>query len=243
MPLFVNPYGQPGTQNFVTTTPINIWYANSEYAQYVVKPVTIDGFASGDPTNATYPFNLNAGTVLGILTSVVTANSNIGDYAPSIIGLTTMAYVSGGTTLTVGTAQAAELLRRCGATGTLTITGPPAASGALNSLTATYSNVVPSTGVITITSLADNFIAGSVIGPTDGSQNPKTLLADQYGVPVADGTNITRINVFPCNLVVGGGTINSPNIAQYPTDPSLQGWLKAAIKSYCSNGISFVDDQ
>lgn len=108
----------------------------------------IDGVKSRSPFTLPYE-NLEPGLLLG---QVTTTNY----WATSFIGATTAAITGAGTSFTVSAAQAAEIVRRIGATGTLTLMGPPAASGVGRQLTATYSAVNQTTGVVTITALGVN---------------------------------------------------------------------------------------
>ncbi len=101
----------------------------------------IDGTYSRDPTNTGNLDVLLPGVVMGKRTAD-------GTYAPSIIGLTTVALTSSGLTLTAGAATITEVVRRFGATGSFKVTGPPAASGVVRSLTATYTATGATTATI-----------------------------------------------------------------------------------------------
>jgi hypothetical protein len=96
--------------------------------------VTINGSLSRDPDNPVRVDILRAGLAMGRITA-----SN--KYAPAILGITEVALTSAATTLKTSATTATEIVRRIGATGTLTITGPSAAGGTVRSLTATYSAV------------------------------------------------------------------------------------------------------
>lgn len=116
-----------------------LWTA--EGRRYVPGGRVLSGVASRDPFNTTDVTCIQGGTLVGQITSVVTTGETIGHYAPSVIGQVGIAY-NGSTTLKLFTAaQATELVRRCGSTGTFTVTGPPTAAGTVRSLTATYSAV------------------------------------------------------------------------------------------------------
>jgi len=77
-------------------------------------------------------------------------------YANFRIGTTSAALTGSGTSITIGAAEATELVRRVGSTGSLVLTGPEAASGTVRQMTATYSAVNTTTGVVTITALGAN---------------------------------------------------------------------------------------
>lgn len=113
----------------------------------------IAGAASRDPGNAGDADVLRAGLLMGKISTVVNSLGTVGHYAPSVIGLSTDALTGSGTTLATSAAIATEIVRRCGATGTLKLTGPPTASGTVRTLTATYSAVDTATGEVTITAL------------------------------------------------------------------------------------------
>lgn len=108
----------------------------------------IVGSDSRDPTNSLDVRTLQAGMVLG-------KNSTSGKYAPSIIGALSVDYdASADTTeMTVAAATAVEIVRRIGASGTFKLTGAPTATGVVQTVTVTYSEVDVDTGVITVTAL------------------------------------------------------------------------------------------
>lgn len=108
----------------------------------------IDGSKARDPLNTGDLDVLRNGLLLGKITSG-------GKYAPSILGVLAAAYdASADTTeMTVSAATAVELVRRIGSSGTFKLTGPPAASGTVQTVTVTYSAVDTTTGVITVTAL------------------------------------------------------------------------------------------
>ncbi len=354
---------KPGVGTLITNQPRDIFWANRSRAQFIAAPATIDGTLSSNPTNAPYQFYLYAGTLLGRVTATR-------KYTNAVLGLTTTPQGGGQTTLNTDVNTAAELLRRVGATGTFTLTGPNVASGVVRSKTATYSAINTTTGAITITALATaavsavnqvnslvtvdstgsgtftltiegittaaitynstvatlitninnalnatfgtsaivasgaslaaliltfsgtgfsgrpvgtvqatlltgatgftmngsgtvgtpstspvttagvtavaadegEFVTGSLIQPTDGSQTILTLICDIDGIKVADGTNVTRVDAFDPQLLAAGGTINVGLIVNYPPDPSLQAYVKAAIRAFCG-GVTFSDDQ
>ena len=97
------------------------------------------GEEDGDTTH------LRAGLLMGRITSG-------GKYANSFFGTTTGALANGATSITVSATEAAEIVRRIGASGNISLTGPASAAGAVRSLTVAYSAVNTTTGVVTITS-------------------------------------------------------------------------------------------
>lgn len=362
---FSVPTGKPGVQpTTYTTTPRDVFYGQSQMAQYLPFPATIDGTNSYNMLNQPYNWLLYAGTLLGQITSSK-------KFAPAILGTTTQALGGGQTTLQtdVNTALGITLRADMGTSGTLTLTGPPTPGGVVRSRTATYSAVNTSTGAITITALnvaavtgtnqvnslvtvdstgsgtftltvegittaaitysataatlntningqldatfgtgnivssgaslaaiiltgtagtyakrpigliqatilagstqytlngsgavgvpstcpvttpgvvasaADSgeFISGSLIQPNDGSQTIKTMVIDKNGTKVVDQLNTTRVDVFDGQLWGGGGVIDVGYIVYYPTDTSLQAYVKAQIRSFV-NWAVFSDD-
>ena len=232
--MFSNPQGKPGVVGNYDSQPREVFYSGREFAQFWAPPVTIDGTNSSNPLNAPYVWLLWAGTLMGR----VTATSK---YANSILGLTSAAAASGATSVTTDVNTAAEIVRRIGASGTFILTGPPATGGTVASQTVTYSAVNTTTGVITCTALSAAAVSGSFIQPTDGSQTIITLLCEVDGLQIVDQTYTNRLDVFCGTLLAGGGTINTGMIVNYPSDPSLKTYVKAAIRANCP-GVTFLDD-
>lgn len=150
----------------------------------------VNGAATRDPGNsADNVAVLRPGLLLGkVTTAPATTNSvtpTIGLLAASVIGVTTGALANGGTSITVSAAQATEIVRRIGTTGTFTLTGPPTAGGTVRTRTATFSAIVQSTGVITLTTLSVNEVqtVNFNIAATGGTFTLR--------VPKADGTLAT----------------------------------------------------
>lgn len=184
---------------------------------------TINGSLSRDSGNTGYLTTLRAGLPLGRITSS-------GKYAPSIIGVTTNAEVVGSTAVEVTAAQAVELVRRVGATGTFTLRGPAGASGPVDTQTVTYSAVDTSTGAITVTALTKPFIAGSFVQPSDGSEFPRTVVPDGWGIKVTDPTG-ADIDVEFEHGVPCGGCLLTANLLHWPSDTSLRLFIKESLRS------------
>lgn len=123
----------------------------SPTGQLVFKPGpagTLNGAKSRDPGNSPETYVLRAGTLLA-------KNASTGRYAPWAIGSAAAELAGAGVTLTVSAAEAAELVRRVGTTGTFVLTGPNRAGQTVVQRTVTYSSVNTSTGAITITALGN----------------------------------------------------------------------------------------
>jgi hypothetical protein len=185
----------------------------------------IRGEKSRDPLNTGDVDVLRAGLLMGEITAS-------GKYAPAIIGVLTEAYDKDGSLklqMTVSAATATEIVRRIGTSGTFKITGPPTAAGTVATETITYSAVNTTTGVITISLASADFISGSFVQPTDGSEAPKGLINDGYGIKVTDADDANVDVPFP-NLVIAG-QVDASQIVNYPTDTSLIAWVKAQLRA------------
>lgn len=166
----------------------------------------ISGTYSRDPGNTGNTDVLRSGLVMG-------RRSSDSLYAPSILGVTTGALTSIGTTVSASAATVTELVRRIGATGTFKLTGPPTAAGTVRTLTATYS--AASGTSITITALGVNEVQTMTFGAaaTAGSMRlwvPKTdgtmALTDAITWNATDATWLAAINTAldTATGVVGG---------------------------------------
>lgn len=190
----------------------------------------IDGDLSRDPFNTDSVYLLQPGTLMGKITSG-------GKYAPSVIGVTTGAYTSGGTSLTVSAAQAAYLVARVGTSGTFNLIGPASAAGANNTTQVTYSAVNTTTGVITITNIGANRVAGCLVAPEDGSQVPLTLIGDGYGVPI-DSATLADVE-FP-HLPIGG-VIQTDKLPFFPSDATLKTYVRTSLSTVSGGKFVFSD--
>ncbi len=235
--MFSVPNGKPGVLPAYLAVPREVFAANRQFAQFVAGPVTIDGSASGNPLNAPYTWVLFAGTLMGRIAAT-------GKYANGVIGQTTAAYAHGGgsnTTLQTDVNTATEIVRRLGGSGTLKLTGPAVAGGVVATQVVAYSAVNMATGAITVTATGADAIVGSLLQPVDGSELVVTVLCDAWGVKVADQLGAARVDVLEGQLLAAGGTLNSAAIVNYPADPSLRAWVKAAVRVACP-GVNFSDD-
>jgi hypothetical protein len=194
--------------------------------------VLVDGTASRDPSNTDTILNLQAGMLMGKITAT-------GLFAPSLLGISTVAVVGGvTTTLTAAAAVVTELVRRLGASGTFKLTGPPSANGVVVTETVTYS--AASGTSITMTAPANSFISGSFIQPIDGSETPKSIIPDGFGIPIAepDGTVVASV---PWSDVPIAGMILAAQIIHWPSDTSLRVWIQGRLNDI--NGGKFVFDE
>lgn len=191
----------------------------------------IDVAKTRDITNVAQPLLLNPGLLMG----VVTASSR---WANSFIGQTQAAYVAGGATITLTPAQAAELVRRIGAAGNLTLIGPPAASGVVAVVVVAYTAVNQGTGAVTIANPGVNFIAGSLVADTDGSAVPKSFIFDGPGLTMAISTvNLPSYAEWPDVPVAA--KVYYRKLLPAPTDPSLAAWVMSQLSTYSGGKFTF----
>lgn len=115
--------------------------------------------------------------------------------------------------------------------GALTIT-PVTMSGVSTSVAQTTA------GVTAIAAQGGEFIAGSFVQPTDGTQTILTVLAERYGWKVTDISG-NGVDTF-CPRLLSAGYLKTSNIINYPTDASLVTWVKNALNL---NGEFTFDDK
>lgn len=194
----------------------------------------IDVAKTRDVTNVTQPLLLSPGLLMGLVTS-----SKM--WANSILGVTTAAYTSGGTSVTVSAAQAAEIVRRVGSTGSLIYVAPPTAAGTVAvSAAKAYSAINTTTGVITTADVGADMIAGGLVIATDGSGLPKSFIFDGYGHTIGISTaNLPTYAEWPDIPV--SGKVYFDRLIPAPTDTSLRAWIMAQLSTY-SGGKFIFDD-
>ncbi len=105
----------------------------------------IDVAKSRDPFNTPAIGTLGAGLFMGQTSSA--------RWAPTFFGKSTGAITGASVTITLSAAQATELVRRVGTTGTFKLLGTPTANGTARQVTVTYSAVNTTTGAVTITAI------------------------------------------------------------------------------------------
>jgi hypothetical protein len=106
----------------------------------------IDVAKSRDPFNTPAIDTLGPGLMMGQVGSY-------GNWAPSFFGKSTGAITGTSTTLTLSAAQATELVRRVGTSGTFKLLGSKTANTGARQLTVTFSAVDTTTGAVTITAI------------------------------------------------------------------------------------------
>lgn len=227
--------GPPGIEAARTATHRSLFLQRSE--TFLAQGKLIAGACSRDTGNADIGV-LRAGLLMGKISSVVNSLGAVDSYAPSILGVTTGAAAAGATSITAAAAVITELVRRVGSTGTFKLTGPAAANGVAVTETVTYSAASGTT--ITVTAIANAFVAGSFIQPTDGSEAPITMVADwDYGINVLDqdGASVTAV---PFAKVPVSGIVDASQLVNWPSDTGLQNWIAARLNDIA--GGQFVLD-
>lgn len=175
----ISPYviGLPGQRAPQTATPRMVFYSADRV--YLPGGKYIDGSKSRDTNNGpTDVDRLQAGLLMGKVTSS-------GFYANWSIDQLTVNYTSG-TSMTIGTSGATELVRRIGSSGTFVLTGPPVTGYTVRQTTITYSAVNTSTGVITVTAPTSANEVQQI--DMNGASTGGTLV---LVIPKPDGTTAT----------------------------------------------------
>lgn len=217
-----NPARLPGVHTARTATPRKVLITDRGKL-LIPGGKIVNGTYSRDPLNTGDVDVLRAGIVLG-------KRTDDSMYAPSIIGVLPSAHSSSGTTLTaltVGVANAVEINRRIGSSGSFKLTGPPSAAGTVAVTTVTYSAINTTTGIATISDISVSKVTGSLIQPADGSETPLCILGDGYGLKVTDEDE-TSCNVDAGDLLIGGH-VDSSQIINWPADASLRTWLAGKL--------------
>ncbi len=95
----------------------------------------------------------------------------------------------------------------------------------------TGSNVVRTTSGV-----SGAMIAGSLVGDTDGSQTPNTLIWDGYGLALdAD------LTLIPWPLVPIAGVIDLSQVLPAVTDTGLKTWIRTSLSTVSGGKFTFHD--
>lgn len=222
--------GRPGIGSAVTAQRNNV--TRDGNVTFFPGGAVIEGTKSRDPGNSAHSVrSLRAGLLMGKITAS-------GYWAPSIIGVTTGAYTSGGTELTVSVASAVEIARRVGSsgTGTLKAVGPPTAAGTVAATAVTFSAVNTTTGVITVTSLGVDKIAGTFITAADGSEVPRSFICDGYPLLVPEDSSDISYPWLPISAIV-----DTADIIDWPSDTSLRTYIRESLSTLAGGKFVFAD--
>lgn len=228
------PWGRPGVLTPRAAQHRKVFLSQDKL--YLPAGRLIDGAQSRDPGNSGNVGALRPGLLMGQITSS-------GYYAPSVVGVLQSAYTSGGTSLTVTAAQATEIERLCGQAGTaeLVAIGPPTANGTVAVTDITHSAIDTTTGVLTVSSLGANKVAGTLIARKDGRQLPRWIMPDlDFPVYVLDRDGASLATV-ECPLVPVFGVIDSSQILPvWPSDTSIRTWIADQINT--TEGVQYIFD-
>jgi hypothetical protein len=137
-------------------------FAKPESALYIPGGGVLDASCQ-DYSNPDNVLCLRAGLPVGRILVPNAVAGVKGRWSPSWIGSLPNAVGDGQTSITVSALQAAEIVRRCGATGTFVLIGAQttnAAQAAVRELTVTYSAINVTTGVITNTAIGTGAVSG-----------------------------------------------------------------------------------
>lgn len=219
--------GRPGIGASVTAQRLNV--SRDGGLSFFPGGGTIKGTKARDSGNSASIQSLRPGLLMGKITTG-------GYYAPSIIGVMTAAAAAAATTVNISAAQATELVRRIGSTGTLRFVGPPSAAGTVATFTKTYSAVNTTTGDVTVSALDAALIAGSFVTDNDGSQTPATFIPDGHNILIPDDSadvNFPRIPV--------AGIVDVDQLINWPSDTSLKAWVRTNLSTLSGGKFIFSD--
>lgn len=228
--------GLPGVQNERHAQSRHVLLSDAGKV-YLPGGRMIDGSQSRDVTHTGDTDILRAGLLMGKVGAT-------GLFAPATIGALSEAYDStaGPTGLSVTAAVATEVQRRLGGTtGDIVVIGPPSAGGQVRvaPITLTGISIVDDDGTLLCADAGRNFVAGSLIGIDDGSYLPVGVLDAPWGVKATDldGNDADA----PLASLLVGGVVDTSQLIGWPTDTSLQCWLRAQLREHAP-GLIFADD-
>lgn len=211
-------YGTPGVRAINPVEFRRLFRGNWE--EFLPGGRLIDSTKTRDVDNAGYQTHLRAGLLMGKVTAT-------GKYANCIIGQLQGAKSATNTSVTLSAAQAVELVRRVGATGTIRLVGPPTATGTVATWTETYSAVDQVTGIVTCSALDADLVAGSFVCQDDGSYLPISFVPEGAGIQISDPAIPGAVIDQPLPQVSIKGTVIASQLLPWPsnTNSSLQQWV------------------
>lgn len=237
--------GLPGIKTSRTATPRDVLMTDQGV---VLRPssLVIESGEARDPDNTGNVDVLRGGLILS-------RNDTGGAYVSTIIGLTGASISGTGTSLTLTTQAATELLRRYGTSGTaeFAIIGSTAGGSGDEDEVPTmevldHSAINTSSGVVTISAITNGFPSGSLIIAGEAVQNEANgqlthtyVLIDRWGIKVTDedGNSITTALAQPLE----SGMLNTARIINYPANIVMKRWLKSELADN-HQGLAFSDD-
>lgn len=204
---------------------------SAQGVRYLAGGAIINASLSRDTGNTGYVHALRPGLLMGKITAT-------GLWRPSIIGVSTAAYVDNDTTITVDAATATEVARLitvAGASVSLKFVGP-ATDAAAGAIVTTSITATAATGTtITCGDLNVAKVSGSWIMPADGSETPLGLIDDGDPIRVTDvdGANVNQ----PMPRLLLAGELDSSQIINWPASTSTT--RIAQIKSWLNNASNY----
>lgn len=228
----VNPlaFGMPSV-GAVNTAAIGLIYSGSDQPAYKPGGGQIVGAKSRDPGNTPDVDILRTGTIMA-------RHSTSGLYAVWAIGTFQAATLANATTLTLTVAQATELVRRIGASGSITVVGSATAGGSLVTEVVTYSGVNRSTGAVTVSAMTSAFVAGSVVTEANYTV-PATFVDNANGLMVpTDGSN----RLWP-NIPVAANGVKTASLIPWPAsvNTTLRNHIRTSLSTVSGGKFVFND--
>lgn len=229
-----NVIGPPGIGTTATITPFPDFLDNDRGSEYLDGGKYMSSLAT-DWNNPLLPTLLSRGLMIGKITAAAgnVPSSDIGKYAPTLLGILTASASSGATSLVVSAAQAVAIAARVGSTGTNTISvvGGPTAGGTVAQQTLTFSAINTSTGAITVSATSAAYVIGSAIVATDGSQLPLALLGGhEYGLTTVGPTG-AQVSAQIARLHLAGQIISSRVPGLMSLDSTTTKYFKNLLNS------------
>lgn len=229
-------YGTP-----ITATP-RIIFRDNQFTGWRSGGAIISGACSRDPGNVGAIWDLRPGLLMGKIATVINSLGTVGQYAPSILGVTAGAVAVGATTITCSAAVNTEITRRLGASGVLHLVGPPTANGVVAEEDVNYSTS-DGAGNITCTATANAYVAGSFLMSTDGSHSPRTVVPSGWPISMIDSDNVTYIDQPFANLPIAGVLIATNLLPVWPADTGLANWLVSMMDLAGGSGKWIFDTE
>jgi hypothetical protein len=197
-------------------------------AAYKVGGGVINGSKSRDPNNTPDVRVLRSGTIMA-------RNATTNRYGVWAIGTFQAATTASATTFTLTAAEAVELVRRIGASGSLTVVGSATAGGALVTEVVTYSAVNISTGAVTVTAMTSAFVAGSVV--TEASFTvPTSMIVETTGILIPEtGDRDWQVPI--------GGQVIAANLLPWPAsaNTTLRNHIRTSLSTLPGGKFVFDD--
>ncbi len=197
-----------------------------------VQTLTFGAAATGGTMRLRVP--LANGTM--VTTDAITWNATDATWLAAInTALDAATGVSGGIVAT-GAAPDTEITFTFSGTGYAALPQP----STLISVVVFPTSTTSATVVQTTAGVDGRFVTASLVAATDGSENPRGILDDGYGLKVTDDTGTSQDQMID-GLVIGG-YVDTSQICDVPSDTALLAYLKAQMRANSGNDWIFDDD-